>query len=148
EAAIKRGAVGVVIYPPPGDRASHPDMVRYNGTWTRAEELDTTVGSFQISGNQYTQLRELMQKGPVRVRGAIEATLGPGQLTLVHAWIRGTRNPEVEVLVTGHLDHPKWSANDNASGSAAMLEMARTLQTLIASGKLERPQISIHFMWV
>ena len=147
-AAIKRGAIGVVIYPPPGDRADHPDMVRYNGTWPRVEELDATVGGFQISANQYTQLRELMAKGAVRVRGKIDATLGPGQLTLVHAWIRGSQQPGTEVLISGHLDHPKWSANDNASGSAAMLEMARTLHRLIASGKLAPPAFTLHFMWV
>ena len=147
-AAVKRGAVGVVIYPEADDRPEHPDMVRYNGVWPRAEELDKTVGGFQISANQYTQLRELMRKGPVRVHGKIDATLGPGQLTVVHAWIRGSKNPEREVLISGHLDHPKWSANDNASGSAAMLEMVRTLHALISSGKLAAPATTIHFMWV
>jgi hypothetical protein len=147
-AAVKRGAVGVVIYPAADDRPEHPDMVRYNGIWPRADELDKTVGGFQISANQYTQLRGLMQRGPVRVHGKIDATLGPGQLTLVHAWIRGVRNPETEVLISGHLDHPKWSANDNASGSAAMLEMVRTLHALISSGKLAAPAQTIHFMWV
>jgi aminopeptidase YwaD len=147
-AAIKRGAVGVVIYPPPGDRADHPDMVRYNGIWPRAEELGATVGGFQISQNQYTQVRELMSAGPVRVHGKIDATLGPGQLTVVHAWIRGSQHPETEVVISGHLDHPKWSANDNASGSAAMLEMARTLHRLIGSGKLAAPAFTLHFMWV
>lgn len=146
--AIKHGAVGVVIYPAHGDRPEHPDMVRYNGIWPLAEELDKTVGGFQISANQYTQLRELMRHGPVRVHGKIDATLGPGQLTVVHAWIRGAKNPEMEILISGHLDHPKWSANDNASGSAAMLEMVRTLHTLIASGKLTAPAMTIHFMWV
>jgi hypothetical protein len=147
-AAIKRRAIGVVIYPPPGDRADHPDMVRYNGIWPRAEELEATVGGFQISENQYTQLRQLMGNGPVRVRGKIDATLGPGQLTLVHAWIRGSQHPETEVVISGHLDHPKWSANDNASGSAAMLEMARALHRLIASGRLAAPAFSLHFMLV
>ncbi len=147
-AGIKRGAVGVVIYPPPGDVPDHPDMVRYNGTWATADELPQTVGGFQISQNQYTQLRGLMEKGAVRMHGKIDAILGPGQLTLVHAWIRGTKNPETEILITGHLDHPKWSANDNASGSAAMLEMVRTLHSLIAAGKLTPPASTIHFMWV
>ena len=82
---LKHGAIGVVIYPAPGDRADHPDMVRYNGIWPRAEELDHTVGGFQISANQYTKLQELMKQGPVRVRGKIDATLEPYQLTLVHA---------------------------------------------------------------
>jgi hypothetical protein len=148
EAALKHGAIGVVIYPPPGDRPDHPDMVRYNGIWPRAEELDKTVGGFQISANQYTKLQELMLRGPVKVHGKIDATLEPYKLTLVHAWIRGSKNPEQEIIVTGHLDHPKWSANDNASGSAAMLEAIRTLHTLIAAGKLPAPLVSIHFMWV
>jgi aminopeptidase YwaD len=147
-AAIKRGAIGVVIYPPPGDRADHPDMVRYNGIWPRAEELDSTVGGFQISENQYTRLRQLMSHGPVRVHGKIDATLGSGQLTVVHAWIRGSELAEREVLISGHLDHPKWSANDNASGSAAMMEMARALHRLIGSGQLKAPAMTIHFMWV
>jgi aminopeptidase YwaD len=148
QAVLKHGAVGVVIYPAANDRPDHPDMVRYNGIWPTAEELSKTSGGFQISRNQYDMLKSLMAKGAVRVHGKIDATLGPGKLTLVHAWIRGTEYPEREVLITGHLDHPKWSANDNASGSGAMMEGARTLQKLIAEKKLAPPRITIHFMWV
>jgi hypothetical protein len=148
EAVLKHGAVGVVIYPAAGDRPDHPDMVRYNGIWPRAEELDKTSSGFQISRNQYDMLKALMKQGAVRVHGRIDATLGPGKLTLVHAYIRGTEHPEREVLITGHLDHPKWSANDNASGSGAMMEAARALQALIAAKKLAPPKLTIHFMWV
>ena len=148
EAVLKYGAVGVVIYPDAADRPDHPDMVRYNGIWPRAEELDKTSSGFQISRNQYDMLKSLMKQGAVRVHGQIDATLGPGKLTLVHAYIRGTEHPEREVLITGHLDHPKWSANDNASGSGAMMEAARVLQTLINSKKLAAPKLTIHFMWV
>jgi hypothetical protein len=148
EAVIKHGAVGVVIYPSAQDRPDHPDLVRYNGIWPRAEELDKTSGGFQISRNQYDMLKSLMQQGAVRVHGKIDATLGPGKLTLVHAYIRGTEHPEREILISGHLDHPKWSANDNASGSGAMMEAARALQTLIAAKKLAPPKLTIHFMWV
>lgn len=148
KAVIERGAVGTLIYPPANDRPDHPDMVRYHGLWTRAEDVDRTSGSFQISARQYAMLKARMASGPVRVRGTIDADLGPGQLTLVHARIRGSERPEEEVIVVAHLDHPKWSANDNASGSAALVELARTLQTLIASGKLPAPKKSIHFMWV
>ena len=148
EAVIKHGAIGVVIYPSPTDRPDHPDLVRYNGIWPRSEELDKTSGGFQISRNQYDVLKSLMKQGAVRVHGKIDATLGPGKLTLVHAYIRGTEHPQREILVTGHLDHPKWSANDNASGSGAMMEAARALQTLIATKKLAPPKLTIHFMWV
>jgi hypothetical protein len=148
QAVLKHGAVGVVIYPEALDRPDHPDMVRYNGIWPRAEELEKTSGGFQISANQYAQLKALMRQGAVRVRGKIDATLGPGSLTLVHAYIRGTEHPEREVLITAHLDHPKWSANDNASGSGAVMEMARTLHALIEAKKLSAPRVTIHFMWV
>ena len=148
EAVIKHGAAGVVIYPAAGDRPDHPDLVRYNGIWPRAEELEKTSGGFQISRNQYDMLKSLMSAGAVRAHGRIDATLGPGKLTLVHAYIRGTEHPEREVLVTGHLDHPKWSANDNASGSGAMMEAARVLQALIAARKIAPPKVTLHFMWV
>jgi hypothetical protein len=148
EAVLKHGAICVVIYPSATDRPDHPDLVRYNGIWPRAEELGKTSGGFQISRNQYDMLKSLMQQGAVRVHGKIDATLGPGKLTLVHAYIRGTEHPEREILISGHLDHPKWSANDNASGSGAMMEAARALQALIAAKKLAPPKLTIHFMWV
>jgi aminopeptidase YwaD len=148
QAVIKHGAVGVVIYPSASDRPDHPDMIRYNGIWPRAEELDKTSSGFQISRNQYDVLKALMKQGAVHVHGKIDATLAPGKLTLVHAYIRGTEQPEREIIISGHLDHPKWSANDNASGSGAMMEAARTLQKLIADKKLAPPKITIHFMWV
>jgi hypothetical protein len=87
-----------------------------------------------------------MAQGAVRVRGTIDATLAPGKLTIVHAYLRG-KSPEREVLVTAHLDHPKWSANDNASGSGAMLEAARTVQALVAAKKVTLDK-TLHFMWV
>ncbi|MBZ5507938.1 MAG: DUF4910 domain-containing protein [Acidobacteriia bacterium] len=148
EAVLKHGALGVVIYPSAADRPDHPDMIRYNGIWPRAEELEKTSGGFQISRNQYDMIKSLMRQGAVRVHGKIDATLGAGKLTLVHAFIRGTENPEREIFITAHLDHPKWSANDNASGSGAMMEAARVLQSLITAKKLAAPKLTLHFMWV
>jgi hypothetical protein len=145
-AVIARGAVGAVIYPAADDRPDHPYMVRYNGVWPHADELEKTRGSFQISAAQYARLKARMTRGPVRVRGNIDATLGPGSLTVVHAYIRGADRREV--VLTAHLDHPKWSANDNASGSADLVEIARTLATLIARKQLPAPRHTLHFMWV
>lgn len=63
QAVLKHGAVGVVIYPDAADRPNHPDMIRYNGIWPRAEEVEKTGGGFQISRNQYDVLKSLMKKG-------------------------------------------------------------------------------------
>src|SRR5437763_1137888 len=85
---------------------------------------------------------------PIRVHGNIDAYLGTYQITRVNAYIRGTESPNDEVIVSAHLDHPKWSANDNASGSATLVESARTLRTLIDTKKLAPPRRTIHFIWV
>jgi hypothetical protein len=148
KAVIERGAVGAVIYPDAKDRPTHPDMIRYNGIWPRASERETTRAAFMISANQYADLKQRMQHGPVRMRGRVDANFEPGKLTLVHAYLRGHEEPDQEVLLTAHLDHPKWSANDNASGSAAMLEIVRTLSAAIAAGELAPPRRTLHFMWV
>lgn len=147
-AVLKHGAAGVVIYPDPADRPGHPDMVHYNGIWPEAKDLPRTSGGFQISQRQYDRIRALMARGPVRVRGFIDATLGPGAMTLVHATLPGDKEPERQVLLTAHLDHPKWSANDNASGAGALIELARSLHALIRAGKVPRPRRTLHFLWV
>jgi hypothetical protein len=64
----------------------------------------------------------------------------------VSAVIPGS-NPNEEIVYSCHLCHQKPGANDNASGAAAILEIARTLNTLIRRGEIERPRRSIRFIW-
>jgi hypothetical protein len=52
------------------------------------------------------------------------------------------------MVFSAHLDHPKESANDNASGSGALLDIARSVRDLIASGRLPRPRRTLRFLWV
>ena len=52
-----------------------------------------------------------------------------------------------EVVFSCHLDHPRPGANDNASGCATILEVARTFAKLIREGTLPRPARSLRFVW-
>jgi len=52
-----------------------------------------------------------------------------------------------EIAFSCHLDHQRPGANDNASGCVTILEVARTLQKLIAEGKLARPARTMRFIW-
>jgi aminopeptidase YwaD len=52
-----------------------------------------------------------------------------------------------EIAFSCHLDHQRPGANDNASGCVTILEVARTLNKLIAGGKLARPARTIRFIW-
>jgi len=80
----------------------------------------------------------------VRLRGTIDATYYAGHLDYITARIVGREQPEKEVIVLGHLY--EQGANDNASGCAAILEMARTLMSLVRSGRIPRPRRSIRFL--
>ncbi len=65
---------------------------------------------------------------------------------MVSAVIHG--QTDEEVVIVAHLCHPQWSANDNASGAATVLEVARTLQGSISEGRLDKPHRSIRFLLV
>ena len=50
-------------------------------------------------------------------------------------------------MSTPHLDHPSPGANDNASGCAGILEVARSLNRLVKEGRLPRPERTLRFIW-
>ncbi len=63
--------------------------------------------------------------------------------------IEGSDPSAGSIILCAHIfeGYVKLGANDNASGSAAILEVARLLNDLIESGELERPKRSIDFIW-
>ncbi len=148
EAVIGRGAVGVLIRPREGDRPEHPEMVRYNGLWLKWEEKEKAGFGFQLSHKQAELMRGFMEAGQtVEVRAKVDGELHEGKLEVTSALFRSAEQPDKEIILVAHLDHPKWSANDNASGSGLLLEIARTLKTLTEQKgvKLRR---TIRLMWV
>ncbi|MFQ5632323.1 MAG: DUF4910 domain-containing protein, partial [bacterium] len=96
------------------------------------------------------RLRQLLESGKKVVLNAKVEGIGlePYEMDVVVAHIRGAEKPDEVLVFSAHLDHPKESANDNASGSAAILDIAGTLKKLIASGRLARPKRSLRFIWV
>jgi len=67
---------------------------------------------------------------------------------VVVAEIKGSEKPDEVLVFSAHLDHPKESANDNASGSGALLDIARSISRLIKDHKLPQPKRTLRFMWV
>jgi hypothetical protein len=66
---------------------------------------------------------------------------------MVEARIRGTEPSLSEIVLTAHLQEEKFSANDDQSGVASILEIGRTLGRLISEGKIPRPRRGIRFWW-
>ncbi|MGQ9494003.1 MAG: DUF4910 domain-containing protein [Anaerolineae bacterium] len=151
----KHGAEGILFdgmreSPPIRQRIDLPDAVQYTSFWWRPG--DKKCFGFVLSPRAGEDLRKLIKshqregKPPVKVRAKVVSRLYDGQIEVVSALIPG--ETDEEVVVVAHLCHPQPSANDNASGSAALLEMARTLQRLIQNGKLSPPKRSIRLLLV
>jgi hypothetical protein len=149
-AVVKYGAAAVVCYLDDDRAPSHPDMIQYTGIWPRTEELAKVAFGFNISNRQGRKLKNLLsQNKKVVLDGNIEGTgLERWRMEVVVATIPGSEHSDEELILTAHLDHPKESANDNASGSAAILDIARALRTLIDQGKMRQPKRTIRFLWV
>lgn len=149
-AVLKYGAQAVVCYLDDDRAKMYPDMLQYTGMWPRSDEIEKVRFGFNITNRQGTKLRDLLLEGKkVVLRAQVKGIgLEPYFMDVVVAHIRGSERPEEELVFSAHLDHPKESANDNASGSAAILDIARALKELIDSGRLPRPKRSLRFLWV
>ncbi|HLF13265.1 MAG TPA: M28 family peptidase [Bacteroidota bacterium] len=149
-AVLKYNAKAVVCYLDDERAAEYPDMLQYTGMWPKTSELEATTFGFNLTNRQGEKLRGLLLSGKkVTMRGWAKGTgLEPYAMDVVVAHIRGTDNASEELVFSAHLDHPKESANDNASGSAAILDIARSLKELTDSGRLPRPKRSFTFIWV
>jgi aminopeptidase YwaD len=152
ELAAAHGAAGILF---DGMRAVEPvrrdgdldDVRQYTSFWWGAGE--PRAFGFVLTPRQGRALRKMIETSdtPVRVRARVQSRLYDGELEVLSAIIPGEECEE-EVIVVAHLCHPRPSANDNASGAAAALEAARTLQLLIDTGQLARPRRAIRFLWL
>ncbi|KPV65267.1 MAG: Peptidase family M28 [Candidatus Bathyarchaeota archaeon BA1] len=155
QAVYKRGAAGVITdtltYEMKNVRESVdiPDAHAYQAIWPTKEDQEKVTFGFSLSKRQGNHLRALLRGDkPVRLRAKVEARLFPSNLDVVTATIPGLSKPEEEVFLIAHLCHPRPSANDNASGSGLLLEIARTIRTLIDSGRIAGSARTIRFIWV
>ncbi len=149
-AVVKYGAKAIVSYLDDKRGKENPEMIRYTGIWPRTEELSKVTFGFNISNKDGEKIKYLLQQGTkVVLHGrVIGKGLHPSSMEVVVAHIRGNAALGGEMLFSAHLDHPMESANDNASGSAAILDIARTLKHLIDNKKLPLPNRSFRFLWV
>ncbi len=148
-AIVRRGAAGLIYdgmreVEPVRPAWSLPDAVQYTSFWWRGQEPQGF--GFALTPRQGESLRRLAQEHTLRVRAHVDARLTDGTLEVVEATIPGTLDEEI--VLVAHLCHPQPSANDNGSGAAALLEVARALQALIGRGELAPPRRTLRFLWV
>jgi hypothetical protein len=100
---------------------------------------------FSITPRGSQLLRELLKKGPVKVRANVDSRYYAGVYPYVTGVIRGTDGPNAqEVLSLGHLY--EQGAHDNSTGVSSIIGAAATLNRLIKDGKLPRPKRTIRVL--
>lgn len=149
--AIERfGALGVVSYAQNQRTAwwgENENLVRWGHLDTFARK---PTFAFMISLKQARNFQVRLAAGEkIRLQATVRAGKHPGFYDIATATIPGS-DPSLrgeEIAFSCHLDHQRPGANDNASGSVAILEVARTLSKLMAEGKITRPARTIRFIW-
>jgi hypothetical protein len=149
-AVDRYGAAGIVSYAANQKSAWWKEddrLVR----WGHIGSFPTTRSfAFMISLGEARKLQQRLAAGEeILLHAKVEAEHSSGEYAFAEAAIPGAagRREDEEVLFTCHLDHPRPGANDNASGCVAILEVARSLKSLIDEGVLARPSRTIRFLW-
>ena len=147
--AVKHGALGVVSFYSP--RPLEVDLaIPITGISGRGSADNLTFG-FLLPPREGHILRDRLLRGEkIKVHARVEAQTPEYQLEVPECVIRGTKPEAAEIILTAHLfeGYVKQGANDNISGSAAILEVARMLKSMIDEGIIERPERGIRFIWI
>ena len=104
--------------------------------------------AFMVSKRQAEEFRRRLAAGErIVLRATVAAKMNPATFDVVSATIPGTDRSAGEVVLTAHLCHQSAGANDNASGSAALFEIAKALRSAAGRG-LGAPRRTIRFLWL
>ena len=146
-AVEKYGAMGIVTDKTESrSMRKDPDLLDarvYQSFWWFGGEKKTF--GFVITPRQGMALRRLLKESKVIVRASMDSEFRDDRFSIVTATLRGFGDEEIWVI--SHIDHPKPSAEDNASGVSISMEIARTLNRLILSGKIPEFRRSIRFIY-
>ena len=154
-AVVQRGAVGVVStalepYIRPGPPGS-PEDARPRDEWdvlqwgsVPYDETRRAFG-FKATPRVAARIRARLAEGPARVKVDVASSFSPGPVRSLVAEIPGSVKPDERVLLVAHIQEP--GANDNASGCATLVELARAMMQGIEARRIPAPGRTITFIW-
>ncbi len=148
-ACLERGAAGFLsAYPNQKTPWSGDDRDLVRWGHLSPYEIQNRF-AFMVSKRQAESFRARLAAGePIVLSARVDAKMVPATYDIVVATIPGTDPASGEVVLTAHLCHQSAGANDNASGSAAILEVGRALAAAIRRGTLPPPKRTIRFLWL
>jgi hypothetical protein len=148
-ACLQKDAAGVIAIAS-GHGGTDPFSIPWGGG-LRAFGDKPVRFAFNLPAREGELLRtRLIQGRKIKVHAVVESGQQKYDLQDPNCSIPGTEPGAEEIILSAHIfeGFAKQGANDNYSGCAVILETARTLQTLIDSGRLPRPRRTIRFLWV
>ena len=147
-AVLKFGAAGVLTFVPPEGIDELAELRRYDAIWPDVGEKDKATFGFALKQGDGVKMKNWLEEGKtVRVKAKVDASLGVGKTQVLSALIPG-EDKSKEIWLAAHICHPHPGANDNASGSGALLEILRTLSQLLKEKEIPQPAFSIRFLWM
>jgi hypothetical protein len=152
--AMSRGAAGVVstalpdyIVPTPPGAAVPPrdewDILQWSSIPYDTEKRGF---GFKASPRAAAALRRALAAGQAQARVTIASSFTARPARMLIAEIPGATLPDERVVIAAHIQEP--GANDNASGSATLAEMAVALRRAVADGSLPAPARTITFLFL
>jgi hypothetical protein len=124
-----------------------PDMK--GGMISRGGQAKVFV--FNITPRDGDVLKERLISGEkISVHAVIKYRTEEIDIQVPTCYIPGSDPSTGEVIISAHLyeGFTNEGANDNISGAATILEVARVLNKMITEGKIAQPRRTIRFIWV
>lgn len=166
-AVYEKGAVGVVTFQTAEGRniVDAGDQIGWNRIPITPPEGKSGSFAFVLTPRMGEALKDILESdaevnilasgkkakgGRIVLKAVVDTEIGtaPGRTGFVEGWIRGSKYPNQQIVLTAHLQEEQGSANDDGSGCGNLLELARTFNKLIKEGKMPRPERSLRFWWV
>lgn len=143
QAVQKRNAAGVLAYNLPD--YTRPEVNRTSIQFGRIPR-DSVRRAFGLllSREARDRLRAALARGAVRVRVSVAARSWMSVERTVVAEVRGSVAPDERFVFSAHAQEP--GANDNASGTGALADMARVLAALVREGRAD-PRRTVTMLW-
>lgn len=142
---VAKGAVGVISFNSPRPLV---DPIQIPNSGIRSQN---PTFCFNLTPRDGYALRDRLLYGEkITVHAKVETTTEETDIEVPTCYIPGTDPDAGEVIFVAHLyeGYVKLGANDNISGSAALIEAARTIHELYNSGRLPRAKRGMRFLWV
>jgi hypothetical protein len=137
------GAIGVMGY-----RLSSFNQPEKNRTIAAMSSIpfdpEAEAWGLALSKEAIDEIRGALAEGPVRVRVEVESRIYPSVEPTLVAEVRGTVSPDERFVFSAHVQES--GANDNATGVAALAEVARILGEGFREGAFA-PRRTVSMIW-